>query len=137
MASSLHSLSHPWDPLSGEEISRAVDVVKKAYGKLFYQAVTLLEPRKADMSRWLQDTANIPRPPRIADVTVIGPEGKVYDAFVDMATTRILKWEELDEVQPIVRAHRSQKDIGVCDESSSQKSAMSLTVHVSIPCRSH
>jgi len=102
MASSLYNLPHPWDPLSGEEITRAVDVVRKAYGKLHYQAVTLLEPRKADMSRWLQDKANIPPPPRIADVTVIGPSGKVYDAFVDVATTRILKWEELNDVQPII-----------------------------------
>lgn len=55
------------------------------------------------MVRWLEDEASAPRPVRIADVTAIGPGGKVYDGFVDLSTTKITKWEQLDDVQPIVR----------------------------------
>lgn len=95
-------LPHPWDPLSGAEISRAIDIVKKTHGELFYQAVTLLEPRKSDMTKWLEQKG--PRPQRLADVTAIGPGGKVYDAFVDMGSGTIIKWEELKDCQPIVRS---------------------------------
>jgi primary-amine oxidase len=92
---------HPWDPLSGEEITRAIDVVRKTHGeKLHYQAVTLLEPRKSDMTSWLEKKG--PRPQRLADVTAIGASGKVYDAFVDLAGGIIIKWEELKDCQPIV-----------------------------------
>ena len=41
-------------------------------------------------------------------IQINSPSGKVYDAFVDVATTRILKWEELNDVQPIVRAPSDQ-----------------------------
>lgn len=107
VAATVDTLPHPFDPLSGEEITRAVDIVKKAHGQLFYQAVTLLEPRKSEMTKWLEDEANAARPARLADVTAIGPDGKVYDAFVDLATTTIIKWEELSDVQPIVRSHQA------------------------------
>lgn len=92
---------HPWDPLSGEEITRAIDVVKKSHGEKFHwQAVSLLEPRKTDMTSWLEKKG--PRPQRLADVTAIGANGKVYDAFVDLASGIIIKWEELKDCQPIV-----------------------------------
>lgn len=94
---------HPFDPLTGDEIRTAIDAVRKAYGELSFQAVSLLEPRKSDMVKWLADEANTPRPVRIADVTAIGAEGKVYDGFVDLTSTKITKWELLDGVQPIVR----------------------------------
>lgn len=94
--------THPFDPLSGDEISAAVKTVKKDHGDLFFQAVTLVEPRKAEMVRWLQDKSS-PPPSRLADVTAINPKGKVFDGFVDIAARKIVKWEELDGLQPIVR----------------------------------
>ncbi|CAH0019494.1 unnamed protein product [Clonostachys rhizophaga] len=95
-------VTHPFDPLSGDEITVAVEAVKQAYGDLFFQAVTLVEPRKAEMTNWLQNKTSAPRPNRIADVTAIDPAGKVYDGFVDLATKKIVKWEQLSGLQPII-----------------------------------
>lgn len=107
MPSATAFLPHPFDPLNSEEITTAISIVRKAHGdSLAFQAVSLLEPRKADMVAWLEDEAKAPRPVRMADVTVIGPGGKVQDGFVDLSTGNIVKWETLDGVQPIVSSHR-------------------------------
>ena len=103
-------LPHPFDPLTGDEIRTAVDIVRKAHGDLKFQAVSLLEPRKADMVKWLEDETKAPRPARMADVTAIGLEGKVYDGIVDLANTKITQWEQLEGVQPIVRNMRPPSD---------------------------
>lgn len=99
---------HPFDPLSLEEIETAITTVKKAHGDVFFNVVSLHEPRKAEMTAWLADPETAPRPTRVADVVVIAPGGKVYDGFVDIKTATITHWEELDGLQPIVSAlHRS------------------------------
>jgi len=100
-------LPHPFDPLSKEEIRSVVNVVKKAHGDLFFNVVSLHEPRKAEMTKWLEDPS-APRPARIADLVVIAPRGKVYDALVDLASETITKWELLDGLQPIVSTRRIQ-----------------------------
>lgn len=93
---------HPFDPLSASEIESVITIVKKAHGEVFFNVVALQEPRKADMTAWLQDSANTPKPKRIADVVVIAPGGKVYDGLVDIESGKILSWELLDGLQPIV-----------------------------------
>lgn len=46
---------HPFDPLSKQEINRAVEIIRAEKGDQFYfNAVTLLEPRKAEMVQWLK-----------------------------------------------------------------------------------
>lgn len=52
--------------------------------------------------KWLETPEIVPRPKRIADVVVIAPGGKVYDGLVDLAEGRVLKWEHIDGVQPLV-----------------------------------
>ncbi|KAI1111449.1 peroxisomal copper amine oxidase [Nemania sp. NC0429] len=101
VASSADLLPHPLDPLSQAEIESAVQLVKKAHGDLFFNVVSLHEPRKAEMTKWLEDSS-APRPPRIADVVVIAPGGKVYEGFVDLASGTITKWDLLDGLQPII-----------------------------------
>lgn len=93
---------HPFDPLSNAEIETAVGIVKKEYGQLVFNAVTLREPPKKEMLKWLEDMENIPRPLRIADVVVIAPGSKVYDGLVDLKNKKILKWVSLEGVQPLV-----------------------------------
>lgn len=93
---------YPFDPLSVSEIEAAIGIVKKAHGELFFNVVSLHEPRKADMLKWLEDPANTPKPARIADVVVIAPGGKVYDGLVDLKEGTITKWELLDGLQPII-----------------------------------
>ncbi|KAI1441940.1 copper amine oxidase [Annulohypoxylon stygium] len=93
---------HPFDPLSVDEIQTAISIVKKAHGEVFFNVVSLHEPRKAEMTKWLEDPTKTPRPVRIADIVVIAPGGKVYDGLVDLSTGTITKWELLDGLQPII-----------------------------------
>jgi primary-amine oxidase len=93
---------HPFDPLYPAEIELAINTVKKAHGELFFHVVAIQEPRKAEMTAWLADPENAPRPKRVADVSVVAPGGKVYDGLVDLSGPTITKWEELDGEQPIV-----------------------------------
>jgi primary-amine oxidase len=64
--------SHPLDPLSTEEIAAVVAIVKKEWPDVHFNAVTLQEPRKAEMQKWLADPETVPRPHRTADVVAIG-----------------------------------------------------------------
>ena len=93
---------HPFDPLSNAEIESAVQVLRKAHGKLAYNAVTLWEPRKKEMLKWIEDPTNTPRPARVADVVAIAPGGKVVEGLVDLKSGKILKWDTLEGVQPLV-----------------------------------
>lgn len=102
MGSLATEIPHPFDPLSLEEIETVITSVKKAHGDVFFNVVSLHEPRKAEMSAWLEDPEKLPRPARIADVVVIAPGGKVYDGLVDIKTASIKHWEQLDGLQPIV-----------------------------------
>ena len=104
-------LPHPFDPLSEKEIETAIAVVKKTHGDVFFNVVSLHEPRKAEMVAWLADQDKAPRPPRIADTVVIAPGGKVYDGLVDLATGEITKWELLDGLQPIVSLLLSRRPL--------------------------
>lgn len=94
---------HPFDPLNTTEIETAVSIIRSAHGKLHYNAVFLWEPRKKEMLKWLADPINTPRPARVADIVAIAPGGKVYDGLVNLNEGKIVKWEQLDGVQPLVR----------------------------------
>jgi primary-amine oxidase len=96
--------------LAGSEIESVIALVKNAYGDVFFNVVSLQEPRKAEMTAWLADKSS-PQPPRIADVVVIAPGGKVYDGLVDIAAQKITQWELMEGVQPIVRPEPTH---GIC-----------------------
>lgn len=98
---------YPFDPLSETEIEKAVAIIRKEHDGLFFNAVTLWEPRKAEMMAWIADPKNVPRPRRIADVVAIGRGSKVYDGIVDLDEGRIMQWELTEGVQPLV-CHRTQ-----------------------------
>ena len=93
---------HPFDPLTTEEIAAAVAIVKNEYKNLFFNAVTLWEPRKADMMRWVASPETVARPHRVADVVAIGRGSKVYDGLVDLNEKRIVRWELTEGVQPLI-----------------------------------
>jgi primary-amine oxidase len=101
---------HPFDPLSSAEIETAAHIIRKAYGKVHYNAITLLEPRKREMLKWLEDPARTPRPVRIADVVAIAPGGKVYDGLVNLEEGNITKWTALEGVQPLVSFQEAQNN---------------------------
>jgi primary-amine oxidase len=102
---------HPFDPLSNAEIETAVQIISKEHGKLHFNAVTLREPAKKEMLKWLEDSTNIPRPTRVADVVAIAPGGKVYDGLVDLKAGKIIKWEALEGVQPLVSYFERYKSL--------------------------
>ncbi|KAI9824743.1 MAG: hypothetical protein M1832_001569 [Thelocarpon impressellum] len=93
---------HPFDPLSAAEIERAAGIVRGEHGALFYNTITLWEPRKEGMLRWLADPDHTPRPQRVADVVAIAKGSRVYDGLVDLDEGKIVKWELLDGVQPLI-----------------------------------
>ena len=93
---------HPFDPLSAAEIETAVSIVRKEHSSLYYNAVTLHEPRKAAMMAWLADPDHAPRPHRVADIVAIGRGSKVFDGLVDLVEGKILRWESAEGVQPLV-----------------------------------
>ena len=94
---------HPFDPLSAAEIEEAVTLVNKEHGPLYYNAVTVWEPRKREMLAWLADPDHTNRPHRVADVVAIKRGETVYDGLVDLDQGKILKWESTEGVQPLVR----------------------------------
>lgn len=93
---------HPFDPLSAAEIDTAVAIVRAEHGPLSFNAVTLYEPRKAEMMAWLADPEKAPRPHRAADVVAIAPGGKVYDGVVDLDEKKIVQWKHTEGVQPLI-----------------------------------
>lgn len=99
---------HPFDPLSNAEIERAAQIIRKEHGKVHYNAITLLEPRKKEMLKWLESPGHSPRPARMADVVAIAPGGKVYDGLIDLKEGKIARWTELEGVQPLVSLERAR-----------------------------
>lgn len=93
---------HPFDPLSALEIEKATAIVREEHGSLFFNAVTVWEPRKEEMLAWLADPEHTVRPHRVADVVAIGKGSKVYDGLVDLDEGKIVKWELTEDVQPLV-----------------------------------
>lgn len=93
---------HPFDPLTTEEIAAAVEIVRRENNSLHFNAVSLWEPRKADMMSWLASPDTAPRPHRVADVVCIGRGSKVFDGLVDLTEGRIIKWELMEGVQPLI-----------------------------------
>ena len=94
-------MAHPLDPLSASEIQTSVSVVRQEHQNVFFNIISLHEPRKAAMTQWLEQGGGRPR--RIADVCVIAPGGKVGEGLVDVAARKIVEWNWISDLQPIVR----------------------------------
>lgn len=114
---------HPFDPLTSLEIETATSLLRKQHGKLYYNAVTLLEPKKADMLPWLVEPDHNRRPPRIADVVAITPDGQLMDGLVDLDEAKVTQWEHTPNVQPLITMedlqiveHVCRKDPGVIEQ---------------------
>jgi primary-amine oxidase len=93
---------HPLDPLTSSEIKEAVSIVRKEHSDVFFNAVTLWEPRKKQMMAWLASPDTAERPHRVADIVAIGRGSKVFDGTVDLEEKKILSWELTEGVQPLV-----------------------------------
>ena len=105
---------HPFDPLSTVEIEYAIAIVRKDHGKLGYNAVSLSEPKKKEMLAWLADPKS-PRPRRVAEVIAVDRESGVYDGLVDLKNGKIIAWEKLTGVQPLVGSNIACPLFGMLD----------------------
>jgi len=99
--SSVATPPHPFDPLSTIEIEYSIAIVRRDYGHLGYNAVTLSEPKKKEMLVWLADPSSR-RPRRMAEVVAVDKNSFVYDGVVDLQDGKIVGWEKLEGVQPLV-----------------------------------
>ena len=84
------SAPHPLDPLSGEEISQTVDILRTAghiNDSSRFPIITLQEPVKADVLAWKPGMEMR----RMASVMVrVG--AKVYEADVDLSASKVTRW---------------------------------------------
>ncbi|KAK3192072.1 peroxisomal copper amine oxidase [Lecanicillium sp. MT-2017a] len=99
---------HPLDPLSAAEIQQTVTIVRGTHQNVYFNIVSLHEPRKAEMSKWLENKSSNQRPRRMADVCVIAPGGKVGDGVVDIAGKKIVEWNWVTGMQPIITVEELQ-----------------------------
>lgn len=90
-------------------------IIRKQYSHVAFNAITLYEPPKAVMLKWVKDPAHTPRPNRVADVVCIGKGSKVFDGLVDLTDGKIIKWEETPDVQPLVRILGETNGLGEID----------------------
>lgn len=94
----LATRTHPLDPLTENEIAVAVDVLHQKKSDLVFNSISLHEPKKADLQKWVksQDVEI----PRIADVIASSTGNKVYDVLVDVKAKTIVRWDEPKDVYP-------------------------------------
>ncbi|CCX34271.1 peroxisomal copper amine oxidase [Pyronema domesticum] len=99
---------HPFDPLSSTEIEYAIAIIRSSHqsnasnSALGFNAVTLSEPKKAEMLAWLANPTSASRPRRQAEVVAVDKESKVYDGIVDLVEGKVITWEKLEGVQPLI-----------------------------------
>jgi primary-amine oxidase len=93
---------HPLDPLSADEITSAVAVVRasgKAPANAFFPLIALNEPSKNLVSRHRPGNAF----PREAFVMLLDrPAGRTFEAVVDLRARKILSFAERPDVHPPV-----------------------------------
>lgn len=109
----IQALSHPLDPLSVSEILSAVSVVRQHHGNVDFNTVTLLEPPKSRLLKWIAQPKDENLPQRQADVVAIDRDGKVFDGHVDLTTGKIVSWEHTEDVQPLL----TLEDLGGVEEA--------------------
>jgi primary-amine oxidase len=92
--------SHPLDPLSADEIRRAVSLLRAAHdlgAGMMFETIALQEPDKASLAAFQPG-----RPfPRIAFLCVFDRhDGRVFEARVDLRAGQVLSWTPLPGVRP-------------------------------------
>ena len=96
------SAPHPLDPLSVEEISRAVDIVRGAQelsASVRFVSINLNEPPKELVLAW-QTGDQIAR--EAALVLLDKVTGATYEATVSLTEERVIRWQLVPGVQPAV-----------------------------------
>ncbi|HEX5794277.1 MAG TPA: hypothetical protein VFY19_00440, partial [Geminicoccaceae bacterium] len=93
---------HPLDPLSVEEIARAVRIVKieRGFGDAIrFETVELKEPPKAVVRAWRPD-APITREAFVAVFDIA--TDAVFEAVVDLTRARVRSWRRIEGARPTI-----------------------------------
>jgi primary-amine oxidase len=99
-------MPHPLDPLLPSEITlvaRTVNASLKGDKKVFFNTVTLLEPPKDVLQKYL--LGNDPAPPRKAEAIVIGlGTGQISEVIVSINAHggKVDEWKDISGVQPTI-----------------------------------
>ena len=105
-------LTHPLEMLNGEEVKRAVAVLRDS-GRLpegaLFASIVLHEPVKEVLAQWKPGD---PVARRLRCVIVPGPECRVVEAIVDVGAGVIEAWDEIDAVRPTLLMHEAALAIG-------------------------
>jgi len=100
MTSSVVDMDHPLDPLTGDEIERSVAILRSEQdltGRIRFETVTLKEPPKEDVLRYIQGDPII----REAFLVILNNDtGETYEATVSLNEGRVTSWEHIPGVQP-------------------------------------
>ena len=93
-----HAAKHPMDPLSGEEIAAAVEVLQEAGnvdGQTRYPMIRLYEMPKADVLAW-QPGAKVQRRAEVFAQAGV----KIFRATVDLDHRQVDSWKEVTSGKP-------------------------------------
>lgn len=103
--------THPLDPLTADEISIVVDIVRAKRSDTFFNSVSLKEPKKSFLQKWLVASASGSAMPlhRIADVIATTKDNKVHDILVDISDKQIVQWSEASGLYPSITMEDLQK----------------------------
>jgi len=97
-------MPHPLDPLLPSEISQVAKIVTawlKDDKKVSFNTITLLEPPKAALQKYL--FARGAKPPRKAEAIVIGVgTGQISEVIVSLETGKVEGWKDVSGVQPTI-----------------------------------
>mmetsp|Transcript_44504 Transcript_44504/g.102865 ORF Transcript_44504/g.102865 Transcript_44504/m.102865 type:complete len:677 (-) Transcript_44504:165-2195(-) len=94
-------VTHPLDPLTPKEIEAAAEVVRAHAGfDMRFDVIELLEPPKAQVRSWTPGAAFL----RMARTTSFRySELGAYKAEVDLAAGKVLVWEHVPGVRPMIQ----------------------------------
>jgi primary-amine oxidase len=98
------SIQHPLEPLTSQEISKAVEIVrlKQAVGDHFrFPCVTLHEPQKSTVLTFKPGDF-IPREAFM--ILLDNATGYTYEAIVSLTEGRVVSWQPMPQVQPNIMA---------------------------------
>lgn len=109
------SAAHPLDPLSPGELKQAAGIIRNAYSnkQISFNTVTLREPEKSTLTRWLEKPTVFTRPPREAYFVILeeGMKG-VIEGVVSLTDNKMVYSAISTNVQPILTV----EDLGSVEE---------------------
>jgi primary-amine oxidase len=116
--------THPLDPLTADEISKAVQIIKSAPAipkDARFSTVQLNEPPKSEVTTF--KAGSMFRREAFA-VVYDRKQNKTYEAVADLQASKIISWKEIPGVQPLVFVEEYEMVPGIVKADSRWQAAM-------------